>query len=247
MNTCVSERSRSALGDFSATRPNTVTNEESLAIAPFSRSAGAASVFLAKSRLRRRLVVCESTPVPARAATGTETLVGCAGAEDAGEETRVDEEAIGAPNSDTGEACAWCWLWGTTIAVVVVAAAAPPNAPQGAGEPNELPVVVVAAAAPPNAPQGAGEPDELPVVEVAAVAPPNAPHGAGEPDELPVAEVAAAAPPNAPQGEAEPKALPLGVEVVAALPKLKPVAAGFVVVAAAASAPNVEEPNEEVG
>jgi hypothetical protein len=104
LNTCVSERSRRALGDFSATRPNTVTNEESLA--PFSRSAGVASVFLAKSRLRRRLVVCESTPVPARAATGTETLVGCAGADDAGEETRVDEEAIGAPNRDTGEACA---------------------------------------------------------------------------------------------------------------------------------------------
>jgi hypothetical protein len=196
----VNARSRRALGDFSATRPNTVTNEESLAIAPFSRSAGVASVFLAKSRLRRRLVVCESTPVPARAANGTETLFGCAGADDAGDETRVDEEAIGAPNSDTGEACAWCWLWGTAIAVVVVAAAAP-NAPQGAGEPNKLPV----------------------------------------------AEVAAAAPPNAPQGEAEPNALPLGVEVVVALPKLKPVAAVFVVVAAAASAPNVEEPNEKVG
>jgi hypothetical protein len=84
---------------------------------------------------------------------------------------------------------------------------------------------------------------------VAAAAPPNAPQGAGEPNELPVVEVATVAPPNAPQGAAEPKALPpplpLGVEVVVPLPKLKPVAVGFVVVAAAASAPNVEKPNEE--
>lgn len=156
--------------------------------------------------------------MPARATTGTETLFGCAGADDAGEET--SEEATGAPNSDTGEAGAWCWL-GYAIAVVVVAAAEPPNAPQSAGEPNELPVV-----------------------EVAAVAPLNAPQGAGEPNELPVAEVAAAAPPNAPQGEAEPKAL--GAEIVVALPKLKPVAVGFVV-AAVDGAPNSEKPNEEVG